>query len=391
MEPLPLRLGALLLLTLTVGCDHPPEQPDDTSPGSDTGPGVDTGPGECLLERQIEGVLDADAAVDERGRAAVAFVEAASGDLHLLRCRDGVCGSYTDTVLLDCDPSGCEYPSVAIDPEGRPLVAFMDHAAGAVRVAACDDEACGSSTLRSLAPDTGMGTDITFGPDGLPVVSWGGLSIARCADAACAGAVVQQLDHREGGMPAMALDAEGRPRIAAVTYDHVDGYTWVDCAIDLYVCADAACGAVTTTRFGDCPSPVESPLGMILGADGLPLVALGRDLQICADDACAARQSVTLEQGFTTAVALALDPEGLPVVAYALVNEQFNDATLRVAHCRDPACAAVDIHPWETDVLDVAKAALAIAADGGGALVTTTQGERWDLHLTAWRDAECMP
>jgi hypothetical protein len=380
------KLRRALWVALSAACDPRTPAPRDTTGGDDTDAG------ECLVQQVLAGVRQADVAVDGDGRAAIAYVEGDLGSVVLLRCRDASCWRSETTVLQACGPAGCEHPSVVIDGEGRPLVAFIDHDVGVVRFARCVDEACASATVHSLSGESGWGTDIVLDPDGLPVVAWGGLQLARCADPACEASEVWILEDRDGGLPALALDSGGRPRIATVTYDGLDGHhAWNDCRVDLYACDDAACGSVANTRFGDCPDPTASPIDLVLGAGGLPLVALGRDLVVCADDTCAVRQVVTLEVGFTTAVALALAPGGLPVVAYALADQPLEGAALRVAHCRDAACAGADVVPWATEMAEVAQASLAIAPDGAGALATTAKGDPWPLDLSAWRTGECLP
>ncbi len=90
------------------------------------------------------------------------------------------------------------YTSIAVGADGFPVISYFDHTAHALKVAKCNDAACAGSdetitTVDDPANEVGDYTSIALGVDGFPVISYyddtaGALKVAKCNDAACAGA-----------------------------------------------------------------------------------------------------------------------------------------------------------------------------------------------------------
>jgi predicted regulator of Ras-like GTPase activity (Roadblock/LC7/MglB family) len=116
-----------------------------------------------------------------------------------------------------------------------------------------------------------------------------------------------------------------------------------------------------------------------IGGDGLPIIscydANSGNLKVihCNDVACAGQdESVTTVDpaaenvGFTSAIAIGRD--GLPIVSYQEDNPLGN-ASLRVAHCNDPACAGQDETITEVETFAILTShgrysSIAISPDG---------------------------
>lgn len=105
------------------------------------------------------------------GRPVVAFEDVRTGAARLLHCRTRVCAKADDTALTGPD-SWRSRPALALDRDGRPLVATYDH--GGVELIACRDAGCAqrqSTTLAKLKHGPGY-LDLALTHDRRPVVLW---------------------------------------------------------------------------------------------------------------------------------------------------------------------------------------------------------------------------
>jgi hypothetical protein len=203
-----------------------------------------------------------------------------SGDLMVAHCEDLACTSVhlhgLDTGYEDVG----QYTSVTIGADGLPLISYYEATNGDLKVAHCDDPACGHATLggpdgESATRDIGEYTSVTIGADGLPLISYynatlGNLKVAHCENPACTSAVVTTLDDGDGDdvgrYTSVTIGADGLPLISY--YDATNG--------DLKVahCHDLACtSAVVTTLDGGGGDDVGWYTSVTIGADGLPLIS----------------------------------------------------------------------------------------------------------------------
>ena len=78
-----------------------------------------------------------------------------------------------------------------IGADSNPVIAYKDTVAEAITVVKCNDPACvgGDESLQAVDfNSTYMRVSLALAPDGNPLVSYmGSLAVARCNDAACAG------------------------------------------------------------------------------------------------------------------------------------------------------------------------------------------------------------
>ncbi|BCB78906.1 hypothetical protein GCM10022251_43770 [Phytohabitans flavus] len=176
------------------------------------------------------------------------------------------------------------------------------------------------------------------------------LRVSYCRDEACAEVTTTPFDTlgETGYEPAIAIGSDGLPVIAYASHRASFGGTTT--AYDLKV---ARCSTVTCTsggtRFVDRPSNVQGGIAIAIGPDGFPLISyldgpsLGQPAKVkvrhCLDHACAnSRESVVdaVDADERSGTAITMLPTGQALVAYT-DGAPYGD--LKVALCRDGDCA----------------------------------------------------
>jgi hypothetical protein len=193
------------------------------------------------------------------------------------------------------------YASLVLDGAGRPLIAYDDLSNESLRFAACEDVACASVSIVTVDDDPlvfiGEHVDVAIGADGLPVMAYavmpaGSLRVAKCLDANCANRTTHDLDQPSvGRFASIAIGADGNPVVSYYDF-HQQG------ALKVAKCVDAACA-------------------------GPAIVSLLDDRG--------------LQAGIYNAIAIR--PDGNPVISYRRGFFDNADAVLAVAECHAPDCA----------------------------------------------------
>lgn len=242
-----------------------------------------------------------------------------------------------------------DWPSIAVGADGKPVMAFRGGASNIIRVAKCINAACGGeTTLTTVDASAGSGgdrvTSIAVAADGLPVISYhsaGALTVAKCADAACAATTaVTDVDdpvNSVGKDSSIAVAGDGRP---VVSY-------WDESAGTLKVakCANAACtGSATITIVDDPANSVGEYTSLAIGGDGLPVISYRNStagtLKVakCVNAACAGTSTITTVDDPANSVgeytSLALGADGRPVISYYDRSAE----AIKVAKCANAAC-----------------------------------------------------
>lgn len=207
-----------------------------------------------------------------------------------------------------------------------------------------------SLTAADSAAGVGTYSSLTIGADGLPVISYfdstnGDLKVTKCGNAACsAGNTITPVDTSGfvGQHTSMTIGADGLPVISY--YDMTNG--------DLKVakCGNAACTGGNTITAVDTVGDVGHYTSIVIGADGLPVIAYydvtNADLKVakCGNALCSAGNTITavdstLNVGEYAAIAIGAD--GLPVISYTVTSGAA--IAIMVAKCGNAACAAGNI------------------------------------------------
>lgn len=241
--------------------------------------------------------------------------------------------------VLDSSGDVGKYVAVALRSDGRPVLSFHEEDNGALRLYSCADQACVSGTRRILdsANDVGEDTSIAVRPDGLPVVVYRdvtaqALKLYDCLNAECSSGTARTLDSSVDvaqKSTSMALRADGRAFIAY--------YDLSNSVLRAFDCANVNCssGAVRTI------SSIPSGTALAIRSDGRPLIAVGGNagagtllrLVDCNDAACTSWTTRALGSVSAAFPALAIRPDGRPLLASAGVGQQ-----LTTYDCADILC-----------------------------------------------------
>jgi opacity protein-like surface antigen len=285
------------------------------------------------------------------GLPVMAYHDVDNGRLKTAKCANAACTGTSTLSTVDPGAVVGLYTSIAIGADALPVISYYDGGNGDLKVAKCTDAACttGTSTLSTLdaAGNVGLFTSIAIGPDGLPVIAYqdGGnadLKVAKCTNAACTASTLSTVDSdgSVGQHPSIAIGADGLPVIAYNDFTNFD--------LKVAKCADAACTTGTSTLSTVDPGGLVVGFynSIAIGADGLPVIAYldnsNGDLKVakCSNAACSggasALSAVDAAGNVGLYISIAIGADGLPVIAY---YDQTN-TDLKVAKCANAACTA---------------------------------------------------
>jgi hypothetical protein len=225
-------------------------------------------------------------AIGADGFPVIAYQEAGNDDLKVAKCNDAACatavnGAETITTLDTTGDVG-SFSSLAIGADDNPIISYSEAGVnGNLKVAKCNDPACSSTggaetfTQVDAAADVGDHTSVTIGTDGLPVISYfddtsDNLKVARCNDAACAGAdeTITAVDTgaSAGEHTSIAIGVDGLPVVSYKEGGTADN-------LKVAKCNDPACaGQNETISTVDTTGDVGSFSSIGIGPDGLPVI-----------------------------------------------------------------------------------------------------------------------
>lgn len=299
-------------------------------------------------------------AIGTDGFPVISYMDDFVGHLKVAKCNDAACAGGDETITTVDAPVNDVgyYTSITIGADGFPVISYFDISAGNLKVAKCDDEACAGgneiiNTVDASANVVGAWSSIAISPDGFPVISYQDdtaftLKVVKCDDAACApgGETFTTVDdppvNHVGYFPSLAIGTDGFPVIS-----YLD-----DTAFTLKVarCFNAGCsgGAVTITTVDDPPAnSVGRYTSLAIGTDGFPVIsyqdftAAALKVAKCNDASCfGGDETITTiddpSNQVGTYTSLAIGTDGFPVISYW----DNTASSLKVAKCNDAACSS---------------------------------------------------
>lgn len=116
--------------------------------------------------------------------------------LSVAKCGNAACSSGNTVTVVDAAPGNYvgRFSSLAVHPDGRPMISYYDESAGDVRVMRCGNASCSSGNVSSIldgAGNVGWYTSIAVPSDGRPLVFYAengsslSFRIAKCSNAGC--------------------------------------------------------------------------------------------------------------------------------------------------------------------------------------------------------------
>ena len=132
-------------------------------------------------------------AIAADGNPIIAYFDGINGDLRVSHCVNPNCTGVSVSTAVDTLGSVGAFNSIAVTPQGLPVIAYLDTIASDLRVAACGTIDCtGAASLVTLESVASVGyyTSIAIGADGLPIIGHqdvtnADLRVVKCATMTC--------------------------------------------------------------------------------------------------------------------------------------------------------------------------------------------------------------
>ncbi len=258
----------------------------------------------------------------------------------LLLVTAGAALAQTEVTTPDTGGNVGWSPAIALDAAGNPVIAHRDRDQDDLRVLHCDDPVCGGTEPASVPDSAG----------------------------------------RTGLAPRIALDPAGNPIVAYHTLASQDAPDLAEGVVVLH-CGDPRCAGPATRTFLPATTSSAFALDLQIGADGHPILAWsGPDDGVavvvdCDDPACSGDSPVVVTaEGAVGTVAMALTPQGNPVVVHGVAGDGTAAAQTVVVTCGDPGCTSA-----QRDALDIGPAVgaasvqdVVVTADGVPTILLAT-------------------
>jgi hypothetical protein len=238
-------------------------------------------------------------AIDTDGNPVVAYYNTIGVVMYLVvaKCNDPACVGYNETITpVDTTNSVGQYPSIAIGSDGNKIISYYDVTGGNLKFArfvGSSGNCSGSAAWNCAAIDSnnniGRYTSLAIGPNGYPVISYQdftakALKYIHCTDITCSSYdTPQTVDGPgsatySGAYSSLAIDTDGLPLISY--YDDDNN------RLKLAKCSNISCSNTNRTIFvvDDPSNDVGQYTSLALGKDGYPVIsyydATGGDLKV---------------------------------------------------------------------------------------------------------------
>lgn len=272
------------------------------------------------------------------------------------------------------------YSNMVLDSSGFPVISFTNSTFGSLYVIHCNDVNCegGDDIANTVISGLG-GTAFSYGLDldsnGFPVMSFydtnnTDLMLIRCNDANCSEAATPTTITNAddiGKFNDMVLDISDNPVISYFNDTTND--------LIVYHCSNNSCLNGTFNTVGNFSNGVGVQ-SIQLDTSGFPVIAISGDFRPrlirCQDINCAGSSIEQLDTAYAPNLAMKLDSNDFPVVAYVE-----NGGPTKIIHCDDVACDPA-VNGDETGVqISTSTSDLDLALDSSGrpVIVTTKVGK----------------
>ena len=180
-----------------------------------------------------------------------------NNNAHILKCNDAACspGLLQPPMAIDTPTSSANFSSVAIGPDGYPVVSSVVRTSGELRVSHCNRQSCNSFQNTSVSQVFGGGkfTSMAIGAQGTPIISYVDFAnrvvrVAKCANAVCSGENAFHVigptgDITSGHATSIAIGADGMPIMS-----YYDNLPFVTRGLRVAKCSNAFCAPFFRSR-----------------------------------------------------------------------------------------------------------------------------------------------
>jgi len=288
---------------------------------------------------------DTSIVIDSSGNPAIAYYDAFSSDVRILRCTNPDCSGSQTPLGPDVAAEVGRFVSLALDGSGFPVMSYYDGLNGALRVLHCTNPDCsGPQTPRIVdsAGEVGQYSSLVLDSSGNPVISYNdadnaNLKVLRCTNPDCSGSQTPITPDSQGNVgvhTSLVLDGSGNPVIAYKDMTNGD--------LRVLRCTTPDCSGPQASQAPDTEGEVGNWTSIVLDSSGNPIISYAdvtnRDLRVlrCTNADCSGTQTPrTLDSAGNVGsyTSVALDRAGYPIVSYS------NTSELRLLRCTNPDCS----------------------------------------------------
>ena len=291
-------------------------------------------------------------AIGVNGNPIISYYDDDSYDLKVAACNNPTCTTSTNTTIDNNNDVGA-YTSIAIGTNGNPIISYYDLTNSALKVAACNNPTCTTSTNTTIDNnnDVGAYTSIAIGTNGNPIISYydltnSALKVAACNNPTCTTSTNTTIDNNNdvGAYTSIAIGTNGNPIISY--------YDLTNSALKVAACNYPTCTTSTNTTI-DGGGAVGGYTSIAIGTNGNPIISYydddSYDLKVaaCNNPTCTTSTNTTIDSngyvGYLTSIAIGTN--GNPIISYL----DATNGALKIAACNNPTCAGPGGAPASTN------------------------------------------
>ncbi len=231
------------------------------------------------------------------GLPVISYRDSTNVDLKVAKCGNASCSSGNTITTVDSTGNVGYGPSIATGTDGLPVISYLDGTNVDLKVAKCGNASCSSgntiTTVDSTSTAGQFSISIAIAPDGLPVISYldttnDELKVAKCGNASCSsGNTITTVDSTgtvvgSEDVSSIAIGSNGFPVVSYPENTNND--------LKIVKCGNANCSSgnsITTVASG---GSIGYDTSLAIGADGLPVIAgfngTNIDLKVAKENNC---------------------------------------------------------------------------------------------------------
>ena len=307
-------------------------------------------------------------------------------------------------VTIDSTGDVGAHTSIAININGNPIISYYDDTNGSLKVAACNNPTCTTSTITTIdsAGEVGAYTSIAIGVNGNPIISYfdntnGSLKVAACNNPTCTTSTNTTIDSNGyvGYFTSITIGTNGNPIISY--FDNTNG------ALKIAACNNPTCTTSTNTTI-DSTSTVGYHTSITIGTNGNPIISYhditnsALKVAACNNPTCTGTTENDRSDNYiidsTIAVgqytSIAIGTNGNPIISYW----DLGNLDLKIAACNNPTCTGTtELERSTNTTIDSGGAvggytSIAIGTNGNP-IISYHDETNYDLKVAACNNPTC--
>jgi len=267
--------------------------------------------------------------------------------LSVVHCTAADCSTHGAATVLD-SPTAESFTSITIGTDGLPIISYEGVSAGKVNLSVvhCTAVDCSTRGAVTVLDSAGGTPSITIGTDGLPIISYLGagnsnLSVVHCTAVDCSthgAATVLDIAPLAGSSPSITIGTDGLPIISYA------GLGSPNFNLSVVHCSAVDCSTHGTVTVLDSAAKAGQYASITIGTDGLPIISYqgfnglyNLSVVHCTAVDCSTHGAVTVVDTSGEYTSITIGTDGLPVISYEGISSL--TANLSVVHCTAADCS----------------------------------------------------